>query len=494
MNDRIEEQAQQAIQEAVDVGQQLFPERLEVAQACYEATHNGRQMPDNLMATLVHSYKNTFEGFRGEGMIPRNAPIHERVLYEDTYSSNVSPHVPHAFDVITALIPNLIIDEIASIQPMDRRTGEIYFLDFTRGIAKGQHTAGETALGAKTGANTGQTFDGEYSTDYSTEDVGTGDGGTANFTGTLSYTPVVAGSVVFSDGGDQTVTDDGEGNLIGDVNGGGTNTINYTTGAYDVTFATAPDSGDNIDVTYQVNQEQNPDSVGTIDLELKMEPVTARRHALRARWMMDAEYDLMKAHGKNAGDELLAVTVSEIKRDIEIRYLDMLWDQAAGTKRTFDAQSPTVSITKRQHYENFTITLGAAGNKMLSDTQRATGNFIVVGTDVATMIEAMGEPRFRPLVDLMNPPAGPHVSGILDGRWRVIKNPAPKWLGRCLVGHKGEGYLNAGSVWAPYRPVVITPKVVLDDFKNRQGVLSYSAQKMVNSKMFAQVEVSNTPA
>jgi hypothetical protein len=38
----------------------------------------------------------------------------------------------------------------------------------------------------------------------------------------------------------QLITDDGAGNLVGDVDGGGTNTVNYTTGAYDVDFLSAP--------------------------------------------------------------------------------------------------------------------------------------------------------------------------------------------------------------------------------------------------------------
>jgi|GEM_PF-1894493 len=41
----------------------------------------------------------------------------------------------------------------------------------------------------------------------------------------------------------QTVTDDGDGALIGDVDPLGTNTINYDTGEFTVTFGTAPDSG-----------------------------------------------------------------------------------------------------------------------------------------------------------------------------------------------------------------------------------------------------------
>jgi hypothetical protein len=478
-----EAQAAGVISEALEIGEKRWRQRLRVAEAAYRHTHNGRAMPENILAALIHSYNNTFEAMQEAGHIKRGTPIHE-----DTFSSDVSPHVPFAFDVITALLPNLIIDEIASIQPMDRRTGEIYFLDYKRSITKGKHTAGETALSALTGANTGTEYDGEYSTDDVTETIGTGTGSEDNFPDTLGQVPIVAGSVVISDG-TQEVTDDGEGGLIGD----GSGTVDYVTGAIDVTFDSNVASGADVEVTYQVDQERNPDAVGIIDLELRSDTVRARRHALRARWMMDAEYDLMKAHGRNAGDELLAVVVSEIKRDIEIRYLNMLWAQGTGTARSFDAQPPTIGITKFDHYRTFKVELSAAGNRMMQDTQRASGNFIVIGTDVATMIESLGEPDFKPSVDLMNPPAGPHMVGIFGGRWRVIKNPAPEWNGRCLVGHKGEGYLNAGSVWAPYRPVVITPKIVLDDFKNRQGVLSYSAQKMINAKMFTKITCTNTP-
>lgn len=46
-----------------------------------------------------------------------------------------------------------------------------------------------------------------------------------------------------STGGNIIVFDDGNGNLIGDVNIIGPNTINYLTGAFDVNFSTAPDGG-----------------------------------------------------------------------------------------------------------------------------------------------------------------------------------------------------------------------------------------------------------
>lgn len=71
------------------------------------------------------------------------------------------------------------------------------------------------------------------------ESVGTGNGATTTFTGTLA----VVGSgktlahISITDA-TETFTDDRNGNLVGNL--GGTGTINYATGAYSVTFNTAP--------------------------------------------------------------------------------------------------------------------------------------------------------------------------------------------------------------------------------------------------------------
>lgn len=61
--------------------------------------------------------------------------------------------------------------------------------------------------------------------------------GTDTYTGNLPGAPITPSSITLTDG-TLTVTDDGSGNLVGNI-GAGTNTINYTTGAYDVTFSGA---------------------------------------------------------------------------------------------------------------------------------------------------------------------------------------------------------------------------------------------------------------
>lgn len=73
---------------------------------------------------------------------------------------------------------------------------------------------------------------------------------------TITYpTPLLAGSIsiAYKIGGvDKTITDDGEGALIGDV-GAGTNTINYETGAVDVTLAGVCDSSIYMTTEFQLD-------------------------------------------------------------------------------------------------------------------------------------------------------------------------------------------------------------------------------------------------
>jgi hypothetical protein len=76
--------------------------------------------------------------------------------------------------------------------------------------------------------------------------VGTGDGSTTEFTGTLPHTTgIVEGSVKVTTSDGLTLIDNGDGTLSGD----GTGTIVYSSGALDVTFNRAPASAATIAAT-----------------------------------------------------------------------------------------------------------------------------------------------------------------------------------------------------------------------------------------------------
>jgi len=80
------------------------------------------------------------------------------------------------------------------------------------------------------------------------EQIGTGDGTTTTFNLNVTNTPVVPNTVSITDGV-ETFTDDGIGNLTGTA--GGSGTIDYTTGAVTLTFASAPSNGAAITTTYK---------------------------------------------------------------------------------------------------------------------------------------------------------------------------------------------------------------------------------------------------
>lgn len=79
------------------------------------------------------------------------------------------------------------------------------------------------------------------------EVLGTGDGGTATFSGTLTNLKVEPGTVVVTDGV-EIFTDNGFGVLVGDA--GGSGTINYDTGAISVTFNANVGNGTDVEVDY----------------------------------------------------------------------------------------------------------------------------------------------------------------------------------------------------------------------------------------------------
>lgn len=103
----------------------------------------------------------------------------------------------------------------------------------------------------------GSWIDAQNGTVYTTvsaENIGSGDGVETVFTGTLAFkaggaTRTCHGVTVTVTGG-EVLTDDFNGNLIG--NNGAVGTINYATGAWSITFDTAPASAaNNIKATYQ---------------------------------------------------------------------------------------------------------------------------------------------------------------------------------------------------------------------------------------------------
>lgn len=398
-------------------------------------------------------------------------------LNETTRTLAVGNYEKYVFPIIRMVYANLVAADLVSLQPLNGPSGLIFYYDAVAGVTKGSVQKGDKLFDSKLGPEQSYHYTDEV---VESESLGTGTGATANFAGNLSYAPVRPGTVSITDG-TQVATDDGAGNLIGDVDGGGTNTINYATGAFDVDFTANPDNGDAVTGTYEYNMEAN-DSIPEIEIQLTSAPVIARSNKFRARWSMEAEQDLLATHGMIAEQEFVTLMSNRIAQEINqkiIRHLRTIAFNAANPV-TFDVAPPT-GVSYKDHKEILVDTFVELSNTIFQQTQRIEGTWLVVSVEVANIIETLA-PHF------VKQPQSPSVSGIRKiGRlndWDVYKDPSYP-ANEFLMGHKGGNFLDTGYVHAVYQGLVSTPTITLDDFINRKGMMSRTAQKVVNENFYA---------
>lgn len=456
--------------------------------------YKGADMPDHLITNMAIGMENLQEWYQDAA----NRVKGTGYLREDTYTDAIETLQRHGFKIIAALMPSLMSEEIVSVQAMDRRKGEIYYLDFVYGDTKSGVTAGNIMIGAKTGqANT--TYD--YSSDYDnyTPSGWSGNGATLDYTtSSLRRVPVRATTVVITAidtvDNEMTVTDDGSGNLVGDIGTTAANTIDYTTGAIDFGFVSPVKSGEDIDIKFRFDWERmGVDGVPAVNIDIQRLDVEAVDRFLRARWLIGAAYDLEKVHGRSAQSDLMTALVSEIRHEIDAEIMDMLLDTAAtsgAASISFDLTSPYTQVGKWEYYKELVFTLEAGSEAIFQETKRGIGNFLVTGKKL--MQTLVGLDDFESAIGPnTQPPSGPHRRGVFRGRWVVYSNPFyPE--NKFLLGWKGEGWMNAGAVYAPYMPCFTTPVTALDDLRYRVGTQTSYGKAMINSKYYVEGTILET--
>ncbi len=408
---------------------------------------------------------------------------------ETVRAQNVGNFDRFAFPLIRAVYPSLISQDLVSVQPMDGPTGLIFFFDIIYGSNKGSIQAGTPVFSSLTG----HPGDDSYSSPrVESEQVGTGDGATTNFTHSAAYTPVERGTVeIIENGLGISIQDDGNGNLIGDVDGGGANTINYDTGAIDVTLASAPASSALVQVSYNYDNEAN-ENTPQIDFQLTHAPVTAEVFKLRTRYSLEAAQNLRALHGLSAETELVVALAEELRFEIDRTIIKDVNNFAQADAETWP-QAPSSGISFTEHKLSLVDVFIRNSNNIFKVTRRGQPNWIVAGVEVMNVIESL--PSFQ-ASEQMKSPNGVVFAGTLSNRWRCYKDPYnidnTTDQKNFLVGFKGNTFLDAGYVYAPYIPFYTTPTVVLDDFVGRKGMATQFGRRKVNGRFYASSAITGT--
>lgn len=280
-----------------------------------------------------------------------------------------------------------------------------------------------------------------------------------------------------------------------------------TTGIVTYNKATSPAARGDFEDSFgsatasQLSQSQ-PISIPEINVQLKSESIVAKTRKLKAQWTPEFAQDLNAYHSVDAEAELTGIISQYISMEIDLELLDMLIQNAFTTDywsaRNNEVWNGSAFVTGATAFYNtqggWFQTLGTklqkVSNKIHQLSLRGGANFMVVSPTVATVLESI--PGFAADGDgeKMEFNFGIQKIGSLNSRYKVYKNPYMT-ENVILMGYKGAQFLEAGAVFAPYVPLIMTPLLYdPETFTPRKGLMTRYAKKMIRPDYFGKVYVA----
>ena len=263
--------------------------------------------------------------------------------------------------------------------------------------------------------------------------------------------------------------------------------------------------GDFEDGNNNLNANNTPIVIPEINVQLQSQAIVAKTRKLKAVWTPEFAQDLNAYHSLDAEAELTSIMSEYISLEIDLEILEMLIDTAAaGTEYWSAVNNVALSGTtvvnsnlgfynsQGQWFQTLGTKIQKLSNIIHQKTLRGGANFLVCSPSVATILESI--PGFAANSDgdaaKMNYAFGVQKAGTMNARYNVYKNPYMT-ENTILLGYRGNQFLEAGAVFAPYIPLIMTPLVYdPDTFTPRKGLLTRYAKKVVRPEFYGKIFVS----
>lgn len=267
--------------------------------------------------------------------------------------------------------------------------------------------------------------------------------------------------------------------------------------------------------SFAIPNAQNSEEIiiPEINIQMQSQAIVAKTKKLKAVWTPEFAQDLNAYQALDAEAEVTNIMSEYISLEIDLEILDMLIeDAAAGTEywtvlnngvynpnNTNGFDFPTNSSqtgffnTQGQWFQTLGTKMQKLSNKIHQLTLRGGANFLVCSPTVATVIESI--PGFASnsdgSADKMEYAFGVQKAGQLNSRYTVYKNPYMT-ENTILMGFRGSQFLEAGAVFAPYIPLIMTPLIYdPETFTPRKGLLTRYAKKMLRPEFYGKIYVSD---
>lgn len=483
---------------------------------------------------------------KATAILLENEMEHIKSLHEDTLSTNAGAFTKYVFPILRRVFPNLIANQLVSVQPMTSPVSGIFYYEKKYDNRKGTKIpqaaiannptdmAYDGALAADDNLN--QNFAKYYSSEFVDYDAVCTDTGAATATlnqgsancDVTEWRPIrdngTAGQRTFyvkayyrmndADAANAptevVATMDASGNLIDDANSNNVGTFAIATGNWAITPAGTAGGASNftnntvVYFQYFVNWELVGYTTGaeipSISLDIALQTVQAESRKLKARWTVEAVDDLRALHGMDAESELVSTFSNEVMLEVDREIIgDLVAGAAHSIAYTYSGTTPGEIESIRQ----LITQISALSATIHRTSGRAPANFLVVSPDVGSLLDQLSTHGDFASIEqnIQSPSYGPVMAnygitriGTLLRKYAVYQDPYMP-AGTVLVGLKGNSFIDAGYVYAPYVPLQVTPTFLdPDDFTFRKGVRTRYATKMLRPEYYGVVNVSGLPS
>lgn len=246
-------------------------------------------------------------------------------------------------------------------------------------------------------------------------------------------------------------------------------------------------------------------NIPEINISMQSQAITAKTKKLRAAWTPEFAQDLNAYQNLDAEAELTNIMSEYISLEIDLEILDMLiedvpssnieWWSAVNNVTATATSLPTASLgffnTQGAWFQTLGTKINKLSNKIHQLTLRGGANFMVVSPTISTILESI--PGFAANAngaEDMEYAFGVQKAGQFNSRYTVYKNPYMT-ENTILVGFRGKQFLEAGAVFAPYIPLIMTPLVYdPQTFTPRKGLLTRFAKKMLRPEFYGKIYIA----
>jgi len=414
-------------------------------------------------------------------------------------AADMAQYTPILVPAVRRIFPNLIANELVSVQPMQQPTGYAYALRYAYAGNKAEADAGkfggvsntDKSIGnSQFGANLGDTYTQPSFGSFAI--LASDPNATFGATVTLQSTAATATvTVQYSEPGRCLVTY--AASAVNAAVAGATISagITSTEASPKVVATFNNEAGYNlifkryIERTTTANGEAlTADQMRTMKLSIERVQIEAQTRKLKAEYTLELTQDLKNVHGLDAEAEIINILEYEIGAELDRELVDLMKNKATQTGSwNYNGQAAQGSANAFNNADGrweaekirtlYTRILSEA-NKVALTTRRGTANIIIASSNVVTALESLSGFMYSAVPGNVKPTLGVAKVGTLDGRFTVYLDTfATKDF--ALLAYKGNSQLDSGLVYCPYIPLMMQKVIDPQTFQPRIGFMTRDA-------------------